>query len=108
MTKAQERKIEVLKNMAIDTLFHGSDKSKYEFKRFEVKPIDGCDIVSLIIETGLVGDEGTMASIFARDYCQLFIGTKGGVTYYPSHRVGKKMCKRVLKGSILSAVIDQR
>lgn len=108
MTKAQERKIEVLKNMAIDTLFYGKDKSKYEFKRFEVKNVFDTNIVEVIIETGLVGDEGTMAAIYARDYCQLFIGTKGGVTYYPSHKVDKKMRKRTLKGSILSAVIDQR
>ena len=101
MTKAQERAIEKLRKQTERDLFFSE---KYEIKQFEVKEYeDGC--LTLAIETGLKGDEGTMAEIYARDYCFLFIGDRGGVTWYNRAGTKRYLCEH---RSLLKAVIDQR
>ena len=102
MTKAQERSIEMLRKKAMSELFFGGAE-KYEFKQFEVKEYEG--YLSLTIETGLKGDEGTMAEICARDYCFLFVGDRGGVTWYSRKGTKRYWCEH---RSVLQAVIDQR
>ena len=89
MTKAQERKIATLKKLAEENLFYS--KNEYEFKRFDVKAIDGCNTVSVVIETGLVGDEGTAAQYYAREYGMFFVGPKGGIHYYSKKGIRKSM-----------------
>jgi len=100
MTKAQIRMIELLREQILfnDGLGHqrttenwdivttypfpGSKKRNYEYKAFEVKLVDMSPRkpeVSLITEVGRVGDEGTMAEIYARNRRHIFIGPRGGV-----------------------------
>jgi hypothetical protein len=76
MTSYQERAIEKIKRIALED--HGKYADNYELKQFEVHENEY--FVSLIVEVGMKGDEGTMASIFARDRGQVFIGKRGGVT----------------------------
>lgn len=106
MTQAQKRAVQRLRRLAEEDLFFGAPE-KHEFKKFEVEELDWGN-VSVVIETGLKNDEGTMAAIFARDYCHVFVGPKGGVTWY-RHKDGKHT-KRYLceQKTILAAVIDQR
>ena len=106
MTKAQERAIRFLKIQAESTLFFGAP-DKHEFKKFEVTESD-FGPVFLTIETGLKGDEGTLAEVYARDWCHLVIGKKGGITWYRTKNgktVERFWCEH---HSILQAVIDQR
>ena len=46
-------------------------------------------VMSLTVEVGLVGDEGTMASIFGRSRKHVFIGPRDGTSTYT--RAGKKL-----------------
>ena len=103
MTKAQENAIERIKRLALNE--HGKYADEYEIKEWEVDENEY--FVSLVVETGLKGDEGTMAAIFGRDRAHLFIGKKGGITY-PVSKNGKHYTKRFKGYSILQAVVDQR
>ena len=101
MTKSQEGAIAKIKRLAEENLY----SEKYEIKEWEVVEYDS--FISVVVETGLKGDEGTWASIIARDRAHLFVGTHGGITY-PVSKNGKHY-KNVFKGySILQAVCDQR
>ena len=51
----------------------------YEVKTFEVVCSFGGG-VSVVVETGRIGDEGTAASILCRDYRHVRIGKRGGIT----------------------------
>lgn len=99
MTKAQEKAIE-----RIRTLVEAECGDRYEIKEWNIAEFPY--FVSLVSETGLIGDEGTMASIFARDRAHLFIGKRGGITY-PVIRNGKQTNRRFKGYSILQAVVDQ-
>jgi hypothetical protein len=48
-----------------------------ESKKFEVKNADGRTFV--VLEVGMVGDEGSAASIYCRDYRHVVIGKRGGI-----------------------------
>lgn len=72
MNESQSAKVDFLRN-------NFAPEGGYEFKRNEVVHLDGCGIVFLYLETGLIGDEDTMASVFARDRRQFKIGPRGGV-----------------------------
>jgi len=107
MTRQQEAALNRIKLKCQSTLFFSEN---YEFKKWEVK--DYQSFVSLVFETGMKGDEGTMAAIFARDRAHLFIGPRGGVTY-PVHKALKNGKHRHSERrwdwvSILTPVIDQR
>ena len=105
MTKAQERAIEKLKKMAEREFFYGG-ADKYEFKQFEVNVLNHWkDIVSVTIETGLKGDEGTMAAVLCREYCHVFVGPRGGVTWYNRKGTMKYLCEERL---LSVAARDQR
>ena len=103
MTQAQERAVQRVKRMAENSLFHGGPE-KYEFKQFEVTDHEW-GTVSVALETGMKGDEGTLAAIFARDYCHIFIGPRGAIYWYDKKCVEKRLAK---ERTILAAVIQQR
>lgn len=76
-----------------------------EVKRFETRECEYFISVSIVM--GRPNDEGTMAFMI-RDYAQLFIGKRGGITY-PMTNKGGKYCRKKFKGySILQAVCDQK
>ena len=108
MTQAQEREVARIRRMAEKSLFFGTE---YEFKEWEVNENEY--FVEVRLTTGLKGDEGTMAEVFGREHAQLFIGKRGGVTYYKTIRDKDgnylRSSIRSLAGhSILQAVLDQR
>lgn len=54
-----------------------ANPADYEYKRFEVE--DCGAFVSVVSEVGLVGDEGTAASILCRTRRHIHIGKRGGM-----------------------------
>ena len=74
MTNQQEIKVNMIRRQAEN--LHGNYSSDYEIKEWRVEENEF--FVSVIVEVGLIGDEGTMASILGRDKLQVFIGKKGG------------------------------
>ena len=51
-----------------------------EIKKLEITRYDSNSYVTLYVEAGLPNDEGTLASIFARDEAHVQVGPRGGVT----------------------------
>lgn len=51
---------------------------QYEYKQWNIERIHS-KAISLIVEVGQKGDEGTMAEVFARDRRHIFIGPRGGM-----------------------------
>ena len=88
----------------MDTFDYSRGKGKFEIKRFEVE--ENKWFVSVVAEVGYVGDEGTLAEIFARDRVQLFIGKRGGMTY-PVFKNGKYSTRRFKKGRYMKVHLDQ-
>ena len=101
MTKAQEKTVGRIKAMMEQDFIY--DKERYEIKEFEVKENDY--FVSVVGEVGLKGDEGTLAQIFVRERFHLFIGKKGGITYY--NRKGTRKHLKKCQG-LLTISIEQR
>ena len=102
MTNAQTKAIERVKAMTQSLLF----TDNYEVKEFTIQE---CEFfVSVVIETGMKNDEGTYASIFARERVHIFIGKRGGITY-PVH-TNKGQVRRRLKSceSLLTVSLAQR
>ena len=65
---------------------YGSTKDSYEIKKFDVRVTESdvlknYKFVSVAIETGLKNDEGTMASLLARERALIFIGKNGGMKH---------------------------
>ena len=77
MTTSQTQKVEWLRKEAekMAKEFH----SNGEIKTFKVE--EHKYFVSVYIVTGNVSDEGTLASVLAREICHLYIGKRGAVTY---------------------------
>lgn len=102
MTKAQQRKVDLIRRQA------EKEFSFTELKRFEVTENEY--FVAVFAQIGLHNDEGTAASIFARDSVHVFIGKRGGMKY-PVYRTLKdgtiKSYYKPYK-SFLSTSIDQR
>ncbi len=79
--KAQIKAIEYLKEMFLYYHSYG-EKDKYEIKEFKSLPLipeDNKSKWSVVIETGMKNDDGTMAAIICRDRRHFFIGKNGGV-----------------------------
>lgn len=101
MTRAQEKKLNQIKTEVEEmrTSLHKNG----EIKKFDVTENE-YGTVQVVCAIGASGDEGTLAECFARDRFQIFIGKRGGVTYYDnkfkSHRLGT--------GSLLSVCLAQR
>lgn len=102
MTDRQTRTIKMLEQKAKDELFFGGSDN-YEIKKLETKEFDS--FVSVVIVTGLKGDEGTMAELVARDRVHVFVGKKGGITWYDNKGRTKYWRDRP---SILRVVVDQQ
>ena len=102
MTKAQQRKVDLIRRQA------EKEFSFTELKRFEVTENEY--FVAVFAQIGLPNDEGTYASIFARDSVHVFIGKRGGMKY-PMHKPLKdgtyKFYYKPYK-SFLATSIDQR
>lgn len=102
MTKAQENAISKIRRLVESELL----SDNYEIKEWKVE--DCKYFISVVVEYGLKNDEGTMASILARDRAHLFIGKHGGVTYPVTNKDGRTVQRRFKGYSILQAVCDQR
>ena len=89
-----------------DTFDFNRGKGNYEIKEYTVRGYDS--FVSVILEVGMVGDEGTLAQVYARDRVHLFIGKRGGITYPSSDENGKWCAKPLAKTSLLGVAIEQR
>lgn len=100
MTQAQERAVRKIRKLT-DGIMFGDE---WEIKEWTVHENEY--FVSVIVETGMKNDEGTLASVFCRERAQLFIGKRGGIRY-PVYK--KKYVERRFNGySLLKVVIDQR
>lgn len=76
MTTAQKRVVEEIRHAVLHNDGYGDN---YEYKRFNVELTD-FGKVQVLTEVGRIGDEGTMAEVFARTRRQIFIGKRGGLT----------------------------
>lgn len=76
MTASQAAAIEAIRERIIELRNRGFAQN-YEFKHFEVRQRQG--YVSLTVEIGRKGDEGTMASIYCRDRRIIAVGPRGGL-----------------------------
>lgn len=65
-------------------------KGSYEIKEYEVTELE-CGLVSVVLETGRKGDEGTLAELICRQRVHLFIGKRGGITYYDKNVKSKRL-----------------
>lgn len=93
MTKQQQLVIEQLRKNVITRL--GCSKGEWEYKRFEVT--ENKYFVSVSIIVGMANDEGTYASLFARNDIHLFIGPKGGITYPVTKKLKDGRYKHIRK-----------
>lgn len=85
ISKMQKSRLESIRSSVLDTLY-GSTKDSYEIKEFDVRVSESevrknTKFVSVSIETGLKGDEGTLASSLARNRALIFIGKNGGMKH---------------------------
>ena len=85
MTKQQERRIAQIEEIMMNLVGHPETK---EIKEKNIEDLGHC--ISMVIEVGQIGDEGTLAAVFCRQRAHIFIGRKGGCsTYTRSRRDGK-------------------
>ena len=77
MNSKQERAVEKIRAAIIEKHARGNER---EFKQFEITELADGELISLVVEYGMVGDEGTYAEIMVREYWHFFIGIAGGVT----------------------------
>lgn len=56
-------------------------REKHEIKKLLITRFDTSRAVTLYVETGMIGDEGTLAALFARTTTHARIGSRGGVSY---------------------------
>ena len=101
MTQLQEKAINRIRNL-VESDMYSDDQ---EIKIWEVTEHDY--FVSLVVEYGLKGDEGTLACLIARTRAHLFIGKRGGITY-PVWSRGRQVCRQFKGYSILQAALDQK
>jgi len=85
MTEKQARVVKMLRRRVIQMDGHGD---KYEYKRFEITESHG--LVSVVSTVGLIGDEGTAASILCRTHRHILVGKRGGLTLVNAARFVKK------------------
>ena len=87
MTKQQEIAVNKIRADIEKEFFY--DKDTYEVKKWEVEECKY--FVSVAFEVGIKNDEGTLASIFCRDRGHLFVGKRGGLSYYNKRGTLKKV-----------------
>lgn len=86
ITKSQKRKIRHLIRYVRSSDFPSCAPGDYEFKRIEVTKPEDHRHVFLLTEVGLKGDEGTLASVFARTTRHYMIGPRGGLRGYEKEK----------------------
>ena len=99
MTKSQEKAIERIRKLVEADLHDWRDIKRWEVKEYEF-------FVSVYVEYGCKGDEGTLAEVLCRNKAHLFVGKRGGITY-PIYKNHKQITRRFEGYSILQAVVDQ-
>lgn len=85
MTKQQERRIAQIEEIMLNLVGHPENK---EIKTKDIEELEG-GIVSVVIEVGRIGDEGTLAAVFCRQSAHIFIGPRGGCSTYTRSRKDK-------------------
>ena len=83
ISSQQKYKLENIRDTVLNTLY-GSTKEDYEIKRFDIRVSEltkNTNQVSVVVETGLKGDEGTLAQSLARERAMIFIGKNGGMKH---------------------------
>lgn len=89
MTRKQQLALESFVNATFDTFSFGHPET-HEIKELVITEWEDLNTVHVSIEIGRIGDEGTMASVYARDYATVMIGKNGG---YSGRRKGTdKLC----------------
>jgi len=83
MTPSQKKAVEWFKREFFDYNSHVT-KEDYEYKEWEVQDHD-YGMVSIVAEVGMKNDEGTMAAVFCRARKHVFIGKKGGFSWYDNN-----------------------
>lgn len=89
MTNAQQKSIEVLKNEFFKYYSYGH-LEEYELKEIYIEEWKDTETVYIRLEIGLIGDEGSLAEVFARNSTAVCIGKKGG--YFSYHEFSHKKC----------------
>lgn len=79
MTKRQEVTIKAIERRVEEFDFYGHPEN-YEIKEWKVT--EECGIVSLVLETGMKNDEGTLACLLCRKRRHALISPKGSITIY--------------------------
>ena len=84
-----------------DMLMDIHAEDDYEFKRWEVRETEWgkVEVYSVV---GMKGDEGTAASLFCRNYRQIFIGKNGGVVTYGPFAICKKEKLQGFRNALIS------
>lgn len=77
-----------------------------EIKEYEVE--DYKQFISVVAEVGMVGDEGTLASLLCRYRVHLFVGKRGGITYSATSRNGKRVTRQLSQTTMFSVALEQR
>lgn len=78
MTGRQTEAIEKIKNQIVAKKSNGYPE-ECEFKTFDVKVLIPNRLISLVVEYGRKGDEGTYASLMCRDRRHFMIRKRGGI-----------------------------
>ncbi len=86
MNQIQQQLVQKVKESILLKHYGETFKDNYEIKTFEVTETHFSSyrgkektLVFIIVETGMKGDEGTMAAVFARTRRHLLIKERGGV-----------------------------
>lgn len=104
LTVSQQSKIDYIKNEFRKHLFD----EDYEIKECTIEQLGDTDLIDLYMVSGLKGDEGTMASVFARDSIHCFISPRGKVTYCDVNKNFKIKVFNCYKQSIYTLIIANR
>jgi len=98
MTPKQQKAVEWICKEVIKNDGYGE---RYEYKRFEVVEYtdypysEDSPMVYVVTDVGLVGDEGTMAEVFARVHRHIRVGPRGGLKLMNPGRYSKGQGKIV-------------
>ena len=82
MTREQERAVAALKEKFLG--FYGYPETK-EFKAEKIEEIHG-GVLYVMLEVGMKGDEGTLASLLCRNTLSVLIGKRGGYYNYSNSK----------------------
>lgn len=95
MTREQERTIERIRRYMVERYGRREGDLRYEIKEERIRELEGTNLVTYFATSGMVNDEGTMASLICRDTVHIFIGKKGGCSTMVTARSGKNKGKTV-------------